>query len=180
MMKFGSLAVAAAGLLLGSALPVAAQTQPPTCPIADDSLATRALGNDVRGEGIQTNIPGLDACDFEDASGTAITVSRQSGAFSSSTANGAAALAAMFLPDLPDSAQAQLAAVSQTGIKIALPGFELSSVTGLGDAAVWVKSNDGDSLLAQRGADAFSFETDDAPDAQAKLTAFARAVLTGP
>jgi hypothetical protein len=165
-------------LFLGPALPVAAQTQTLSCPIADDALAVRALGVGARGEGIQTNIAGLDACDFEDASGTAITVSRQNGAFGSYTTSGVAALAAMFIPDLPDTAQAQIAALSQTGAKVALPGFELSSLSGLGDAALWVKSDSGDSLLAQRGADAYAFETDDAPDAQAKLTALARAVLT--
>jgi len=178
MMKFGFFAVAVAGLLLASALPVAAQTQTLSCPIADDALATRALGLGVSGQAIQTNVPGLDACDFEDTSGTAITVSRQNGAFGSYTTSGVAALAAMFIPDLPDTAQAQIAALSQTGIKVTLPGFELSSLGGLGDAALWVKSDSGDSLLAQRGADAYAFETDDAPDAQAKLTALARAVLS--
>jgi hypothetical protein len=178
MMKFGFLAVAAAGLLLGSALPVAAQA--PSCAIADEGLATHALGTVVHVQGIPTSVPGLDACDVVDTTGNAITVSRQSDAFTTVSLTGAVGLAAVFIPDLPDAAQAQLAVLSQTGIKLTVPGFELSSVNGVGDAALWVKTDGGDSLLAQRGTDAFAFETDDAPDAQMKLTALARAVLTSP
>jgi hypothetical protein len=78
--------------------------------------------------------------------------------------------------------RAQISAFNQAGINIAVPGYEILTVNGVGDAAIWVKTElapgfVNDSLVVQRGSDGFSFTVDDSPDAQAKATTLAQAVL---
>jgi hypothetical protein len=177
-MRFGFALVAVAGSFLASALPVAAQGS--GCPIADDALVSVAVGASVTGHAANTIVPGLVACNFEDARGGEIGVTRQVGAFGPNDPTGPAALAAMFVSDVPDAVQAQFAALNQAGIQISAPGYELASPTGLGDAALWVKTTDLASLFVQRGTDVYAFETDDPQDAQARLTALAQLVLKSP
>jgi hypothetical protein len=78
--------------------------------------------------------------------------------------------------------RAQLEALKQADINIPIPGYQVSTVNGLGDAAILIKSElvpgiSVDTLIVQRGSDTLSFNMDDAPDAQAKLTSLAQAVL---
>lgn len=166
----------AIGLALWTAAPAAAQGA--SCPILTDAAASSALQADVRGQPTPTNVPGLDACNFEDPDGNVYSISRQTGALAP-TSSGPVALAQIFIPNLPDSARAQLAALTQLGLKVTIGDNELSSLSGVGDAALWVKSDTaGDGLYVQRGSDAFAFESDDAPGIQSRLTALAQAALT--
>jgi hypothetical protein len=82
-------------------------------------------------------------------------------------------------------ARAEIGALSQAGMNVALPDYEFESVGGVGDAALWVKTQlvpgfFKDSLLVQRGSDTFAFDVDDGPDARVGLTALAQAVLAQP
>lgn len=164
------------GLALCVAAPAAAQGA--TCPIVIDATASAALQVDIRGQATPTNVPGLDACNLEDPDGNVYSVSRQIGALTP-TSSGPVGLALLFVSDLPDSARAQLAALTQLGVNVTIGTDELSSVGGVGDAALWVRSaTAGDGLYVQRGPDAFAFESDDAPDVQSRLTALAQAVVT--
>jgi hypothetical protein len=95
---------------------------------------------------------------------------------------GAAALARRYIPELPDAALAEIQALQQAGMSVALPDYQFEAVGGVGDSALWVKTQlvpgfFKDSLLVQRGGDAFAFDVDDGPDAQMALTALAQAVL---
>jgi hypothetical protein len=60
-----------------------------------------------------------------------------------------------------------------------LPGYQIATPTGLGDAALWVKNSSFgvDALAVQRGNEVFVFQVLDRPDAQATSTAVARAVV---
>jgi len=153
------------------------------CPILDDAIVAGVLGSSVESHVTTNIVPGFDSCDFVDSAGTDFGITRQSGAFGPADAAGAAALAVKYIPQLPDEARAQIDTLSQIGIKIAVPGYQLTPVDGVGDAALWVKTelvpgSFKDSLLVQHGTDAFAFDTDDSPEAQSKLTALAQAVLS--
>jgi hypothetical protein len=173
----------AAGLLLGPSLPVFAQVSPGPCPIVTDALAAGALGGTVQTSATPNAAPGIDACDFVDGSGTDYAISRELGAFDPGEPTGPVILVLKYLPQLSDSAIPQLAALAQPGQTVTLPGYVISAVNGVGDAAVWIKaqSDSGaydDSLLVQRGNDVFAFGAPDAPDTQTKLKNLAQAVLT--
>jgi hypothetical protein len=73
-------------------------------------------------------------------------------------------------------------AVGAIGIDVGTTGYEIAAVSGVGDSAVWVKTQlvPGvfiDSLIVQRGADAYNFKGEDSPATQDKLTTLAQAVL---
>ncbi len=167
----------AVALLLVPVLSAAAQSS--ACPVVDESVVSTALSETVHGGGQMTT--GVELCDFTDDLGTGFGVGRERNAFGAGE-GGAAALATRYIPQLPDLARTQIDTLSALGINVAVPGYELSAVNGVGDAALWVKTEltPGtfiDSLLVQVGPDGFTFNTDDSPDAQMKLTALARAVL---
>jgi hypothetical protein len=174
---------AAAWSFVAQVLAVAAQ--PTGCPIAADSTVSGAVGSPVSGK-VEAAMSALTLCTFSDGStsGRAFGVSRETDVFGSSE-GGAAALAQRYIPQLPDVARAQIEALSQAGMTIALPDYEFEAVGGVGDSALWVKTQllpgfFKDSLLVQRGNDAFAFDVDDSPDAQATLIALAQAVLAEP
>ncbi|MGI9147801.1 MAG: hypothetical protein ACR2IK_14830 [Chloroflexota bacterium] len=163
---------------VGMAVPGAAQSA--GCPIADDATVSQAVGSAVLGTTDATT-GGVTACTFGDAGGRAFGVSRETNAFGPAE-GGAAALAQKYIPGLPAAARAQIDALSQVGLNVALPDYEFESVAGVGDSALWVKTQlvpgvFKDSLLVQRGSDAFSFDVDDGPDSRAALTTLAQAVL---
>jgi hypothetical protein len=169
----------AVGLLLVPSMSAGAQSVP--CPMVSDALVSATLGTPVTGKYEANIIPGFDSCDFIDPDGTGFTVLRESNAFGPGE-GGVAGLARRYIPQLPDAARAQIDALNQIGINIAVPGYEISAVSGVGDAATWVKTElqpgiFNDSLIVQRGGDALSFNMDDVPDAQAKLMTLAQAVL---
>jgi hypothetical protein len=170
--------VIALGLLLVPSLSAQAQSTP--CPMVTDTVVSVTLGMPVTGKYEANMVPGFDMCDFVDPDGTGFTVIRESNAFGPGE-GGAAALARRYIPQLPDVVRAQIDALSQIGIIVA-PGYEISTVNSVGDAAIWVKTEllpgiFNDSLIVQRGGDALSFNMDDVPDAQAKLTSLAQAAL---
>jgi hypothetical protein len=171
--------VIAVGLLLVPSLSAQAESAP--CPVVTDAVVSAASGTPVSGQNQANVIPGFDLCDFTDPSGSGFSVMRESNAFGPGE-GGAAALATRYIPQLPDAARAQIDALSQIGINVAVPGYEIAAVSGVGDAAIWVKTEllpgvFNDSLIVQRGGDAFSFNMEDSPDAQAKLNTLAQAVL---
>jgi hypothetical protein len=171
--------VVALGLLLLPSVSAGAQSLP--CPMVTEAVVSATLGMPFTGQYEANIIPGFDSCDFVDLDGTGFTVMRESSAFGPGE-GGVAALARRYIPQLPDAARAQIDALSQIGINIVVPGYEVSAVNGVGDAAIWVKTEllpgtFNDSLIVQRGGDAFSLNIDDAPDAQAQLTTLAQAVM---
>jgi hypothetical protein len=172
---------AALALLAGPCLPALAQSSP--CPILSDSAATAALGGPVQTAASSGLAPGLDSCDFVDSSGTDYVVSRQVGAFQPGEPTGALMLVLKYLPDLTDQTQAQLVALGQAGASVSVPGYDIASVPGMGDAAVWITNKTDptaveDSLLVERGSDVIGLGAPDAPDTQAKLNALAQAILS--
>jgi hypothetical protein len=180
LLVVGLAAALAVAALVGSVGLVAAQST--ACPIAGDSTVSQAVGAPVSGS-VDVTLDALTVCTFSDGSTSshAFGVSRETGAFGPAD-GGVGALAQRYIPALPDAARAQIDALSQAGISVALPDHEFQSVAGVGDSALWVKTQlvpgfFKDSLLVQRGSDAFSFDVDDGPDAQAALTALAQAVL---
>ena len=85
-------------------------------------------------------------------------------------------------PILPDAVRNQIAALGAIGIDVGTTGYEIAAVSGVGDSAVWVKTElvPGvfiDSLIVQRGADAYNFNGEDSPATQDRLTTLAQAVL---
>lgn len=166
-------------LLLGPSLSAQAQSTP--CPFASDAVVSTALGGPAHGS-MQANIsPGLDFCDFTDAAGTDFTVSRESNVFGPGE-GGTSGLALRYIPTLSDAMRDQISALNQAGFNMALPGYDVANVSGVGDAAIWVKAEIApgivnDSIIVQRGSDSYGFQVDDSPDAQMKLNALAQAVL---
>jgi hypothetical protein len=159
-----------------------AHAQVASCPVVDDAAASQALGVTVHGKA-QAGMPaGTDMCDYIDPAGIDYSVSRQSGAFAPGAAVGAGALALMFVPQLPADALSQIDSLSQNGTTLTAPGFQISAVNGVGDAALLVKAElmpgiVRDSLFVQHSSDAWSFVTDDTPETPARLTALAQAAL---
>lgn len=164
---------------------VQVMAQSTNCPIADDSTVSQAVGSPASGK-VDGTAGAVMLCTFVDGStpSRAFGVSREMGAFGPAE-GGAAALAQRYIPGLPDAARAELAALSQAGMNVALPDYQFEAVGGVGDSALWVKTQVtpgffNDSLLVQRGSDAFSFDVEDSPDARAALTSLAQAVLAQP
>ena len=172
--------LAAACLIVAMVVPVAAQST--GCPIATDSTVSQAIGSPMSGK-LDATVGELTLCSFSGAaeSGLEFGVYREKDVFGPGE-GGAAALAIRYVPQLPDAARAQIDALQQIGVSVAVPDYQLEAVGGVGDSAVWVRSQllpgwFRDSLLVQRGGDAFAFDADESPDAQSALTTLARAVL---
>jgi hypothetical protein len=149
----------------------AAQDNPP-CPFTNDSVVSPALGSPVHGYADQGTGPGFDVCEFGD-----FTIYRQSGADVVRNL-GLAGLAQNVVLGLPGEMAAQIGALG-LGRSIDLPGYQIATLDGLGDAALWVKnvSFGVDALAVQHGNEVFVFQVLDRSDAQAISTAVARAVV---
>jgi len=167
-----SLSAGVALLALPTSSLAAQENQP--CPFATDSAVSQALGNPVQGVADPGTPPGYDSCEFAD-----VTLIRQSGAFAPGQA-GLAGLAQNVVLGLPESVATQVAGLG-AGRTLDLPGYQIATPLDLGDAALWVKNSSlgVDALVIQRGADVFALQVLDGPDAQARMTALARAVLAG-
>jgi hypothetical protein len=160
--------VSAASIL--ALFPVAiTSAAPPPCPLVADDLVSQAVGSPVHG-GIMTDFisdnpldtgPDKTVCLWDSDSDASITLSRQTNAFGPGGPAGPAELAATLFR-IPVEAQQELDALRSVGVAdIKLPAFQLSSASGLGDAAVWVFQNDPDlnvpsgGFIVQRGVDAY-------------------------
>jgi hypothetical protein len=172
LFRRAALSLSVVTLLLGArASSVAAQDKEP-CPFTNDGVVSQALGGPVQGYADPSLQVGFETCEFGD-----ITLYRQSGAFAAGQV-GVAGLAQNVVLGLPDAVSAQIAGLG-AGQTLEVPGYQIASIGGLGDAALWVKNSSFgvDALVVQRGAEVFSFQVLDTPDARAKLTALAPAVL---
>jgi hypothetical protein len=172
LLQVGALIVSAGALLLiNPASTLAAQDNPP-CPFTNDSVVSPALGSPVHGYADPGTPPGFDMCEFGD-----FTIYRQSGADVASNL-GPAGLAQNVVLGLPAEVATQIGGLG-AGRTIDLPGYQIATPTGLGDAALWVKNSSFgvDALVVQRGSEVFVFQVLDRPDAQATSTAVARAVV---
>jgi hypothetical protein len=186
------LATAVTGVL--ASIPSAtALAAPPPCPLANDGLVSQAVGEPVHG-GIMTDFisdnpvdTGADktVCWWDADSGLSVTLSRQTNAFGPGGAQTPAEFA-MTLFRVPDEARAEVDALNQAGVSnIQLPNYQLTSASGLGDAAVWVYQNDptlnvpSAGFVVQRGADAYIFGVigNTEPVARPQATALAQSIL---
>jgi hypothetical protein len=174
LFQVAALGISAGSLLLTNpASSLAAQDKAP-CPFANDNVVSPVLGSLVHGYAASDTPSGLDVCEFGD-----FTIYRQSGA---AVANnlGLTGLARNAVLALPEEVASQVGALG-AGRAIDLPGYQIATLTGLGDAALWVKDSSFgvDALLVQRGNEVFVFQVLDQADAQATSTAVARAVVAG-
>jgi hypothetical protein len=158
-------------LLITPAWSFAAQDKAP-CPFTDDSVVSPALGSAVHGYADPGTPPGFDMCEFGD-----FTIYRQSGADVAPNL-GLVGLAQNIVLGLPAEVATQIGGLG-AGLAIDLPGYQIATPTGVGDAALWVKNSSFgvDALVVQRGSEVFVFQVLDRPDAQATSTAVARAVV---
>lgn len=160
----------AALLLIISGASLAAQDNAP-CPFTNDSVVAPALGSAVHGYASGSS-PGLDTCEFGD-----FTIYHQSGPDLASQ-TGLVGLAQNVVLGLPAEVAAQVGALGG-GRSIDLPGYQIATLSDLGDAAMWVRNSSFgvDTLLVQRGGEVFVFQVLDGPGAQATSIAVAHAVV---
>jgi hypothetical protein len=165
----------------------------PPCPIVDDALVSQAIGEPVHG-GIMTDFvsdkpmdtgPDKTVCWWDTDSDTTVTLARQMNAFGPGGAATPAELA-LSLFRVPDEARAEVDALRAAGVSdVQVPNYQLSSASGLGDAAVWVYQNDPSvnvptgGFIVQRGADAYVFGVIGRTESEARprATAFAQSVM---
>lgn len=172
LLQVGALTVSAAALLLTNpARSLAAQENPP-CAFTNDDVVSPALGSPVHGYADAGTPPGFDMCEFG-----VFTIYRQSGADVASSL-GLVGLAQNVVLGLPAEVATQVGGLG-AGRTLDLPGYQIATPTGVGDAALWVKDSSFgvDALVVQRGNEVFVFQILDRPDAQTSTTAVARAVL---
>ena len=172
ILKLVTLAFSAGALLLlAPAATLAAQDNLP-CPFTTDSVVSPALGRPVHGYADAGTAPGFDICEFGD-----FTIYRQSGPQVARNV-GLTGLAQNIVLALPAEVAMQIGALG-VGRTIDLPGYQIATPAGVGDAAVWVKDSSFgvDALVVQRGAEVFVFQVLDQPNAQATSVALAQAVI---
>jgi hypothetical protein len=173
----------ALGVLLVRGVPALAQSAPTGCPFLSDQAASTVLGGPVQTT-VQLNAaPGIDFCDFVDGSGTDYALTHEIGAFKPGEPTGAGMLVVKHFLDLSPTAVQQLMGMNDPGRNLIIPGYEITILSGPGDAAVWVKANADpanieDGLLVQQGSDVFVFGAPDAIDTQTTLNALAQATLS--
>jgi hypothetical protein len=111
-------------------------------------------------------------CEFGD-----FTIYRQSGPDVESNL-GMAGLARNIVLGLPSEVAIQIGGLG-AGRAIDLPGYQIATPSGIGDAALWVKNSSFgvDALVVQRGNEVYVFQVLDRPDAQVTSTAVAQAVV---
>jgi hypothetical protein len=175
-------------------LPAAASAAEPPCPLAENALIMQVAGSPVRG-GVMTdplnpevpldNGPDKTVCMWDSDDGNTIMVTRQTNAFGSGGYSGPADLAVKS-SRLPAEARQEIEALREAGVaNIRVPNLQITSASGIGDAAVWIfqtiqpyEINSG-GFVVQRGADALVFGVigPDEPAARTQAAALAQAVL---
>jgi len=183
-----------AAVMLLPFVPTSASATGLQCPIATDTLISQAVGSTAEG-GIMTdpldptkpldNGPDTTACIWDTDVGDTVFVTRQAGMFGPGGATGPLEVAVK-ASTIPDDARQQVQAMRDAGITdINLPTFQISTVDGMGDAAVYVLNNKVDmhvvssNFIVQRGLDAYTFGViaDDELSAKPRAHAVAEAVL---
>jgi hypothetical protein len=172
LFKVAALALSAGALLLPNPAAILAAQDNPPCPFTSDSIVSPALGNPVHGYADAGTAPPLEICEFGD-----FTIYRQSGPQVARNL-GLSGLAQNPVLALPAEIATQIGTLGADRT-IDLPGYQIATPAGLGDAALWVKDSSFgvDALVVQRGAEVFVFQVLDRPDAQATSIAVARAVI---
>ena len=172
LLRIGALVVSAGALLLANPVrSFAAQDNPP-CPFTDDGVVSAALGSPVHGYANLGNVPGFETCEFGD-----FTLYHQSGPYVTGQP-GLAAIAGNVVLGLPPELSRQISGLD-AGRTLDFPGYQIATLSGLGDAALWVKdaSVGVDALIVQRGNEVFVAQVLDRPGAQATSTAVVRALV---
>jgi hypothetical protein len=169
LFEVAALSLAAGALLLTNAASVHAAQDNAPCPFTNDSVVSPALGSPVQGYADPGTPPGFDVCEFGD-----FTIYRQSVTDAASNL----ALAQNVVLGLPAEVAAQVGGLG-AGRTLDLPGYQIATLDGLADAALWVRNSSFgvDALVVQPGNEVFVFQVLDRSDAQATSTAVARAVV---
>jgi hypothetical protein len=172
LLQVAALSISAVALLLTNPVSTLAAQDNAPCPFTNDGVVSPALGTPVHGYADAGTAPGFDVCEFGD-----FTMYRQSGADVASNL-GLAGLAQNVVLGLPAEVATQIGGLG-AGRTLDLPGYQIATFSGLGDAALWVKNSSFgvDALVVQRGNEVFVFQVLDRPDAQATSTAVARVVV---
>jgi hypothetical protein len=172
LLQVAALSISAGALLLTNPVSTLAAQDNAPCPFTNDGVVSPALGTPVHGYADAGTAPGFDVCEFGD-----FTMYRQSGADVASNL-GLAGLAQNVVLGLPAEVATQIGGLG-AGRTLDLPGYQIATFSGLGDAALWVKNSSFgvDALVVQRGNEVFVFQVLDRPDAQATSTAVARVVV---
>jgi hypothetical protein len=175
-------------------LPAAASAAEPPCPLADNALITEVTGSAVHG-GIMTdplnpelpldNGPDKTVCMWDSDAGNTIMVTRQTNAFSTGGYTNPRDLAIQS-SRLPAEARQEIDALRDAGVvDIQRPDLQITSASGIGDAAVWIFQTiqpyeiTSGGFVVQRGVDALVFGVigPDEAEAHTQATALAQAVL---
>lgn len=172
LLQVAALSISAGALLLTNPVSTLAAQDNAPCPFTNDGVVSPALGTPVHGYADAGTAPGFDVCEFGD-----FTMYRQSGADVASNL-GLAGLAQNVVLGLPAEVATQIGGLG-AGRTLDLPGYQIATFSGLGDAALWVKNSSFgvDALVVQRGNEVFVFQVLDRPDAQATSTAVASVVV---
>jgi hypothetical protein len=191
-LRFTRAAVSAVALLALIPVGVGAAA-PPACPLIADDAVSAAVASPVHG-GIMTDFftdkpldtgPDKTVCMWDSDTGATITLSRQTNAFGPGGSPTVAAFAATLMR-IPAEAQTELDALRSVGVAdIRLPDFQMTSASGIGDAAVWVFQNDpsinvpSGGVIVQRGVDAYAIGVAGLPEGptRTQAEALAAAVL---
>ena len=167
-------------LAVGLWLPTAAANAEDqnSCPVVAQSIVEGVLGQQADFVPLPGVPAGMDACEFDAANDDVYTIVRENAVFAAGTPVAAGDLTRMFFPQLTDDTVAQISA-DQAGTDVSAPGFDITSMSGLGDSAVVAHTVPATmvTILVRRGTDWFIFQTDDLGAGQAQLTSLAQAVL---
>ena len=150
------------------------------CVLVSPALAEGIFGKETDVLSLPGVPSGMDACDVVTSTNDYYTIVRENGVFAYGTPVPPGAIAQMFFPQLTDDTLTQINA-NPSATSVTAPGFELSTIAGLGDTAIVVHTVPPTmvSILVRRGVDAFMFQTDDLAPQPARLTSLAQAILSG-
>lgn len=181
--------VISAGALLALVPAAVGVAAAPPCPLVSDAAVSGAVASAVHG-GILTDFitdnpldtgPDKTVCMWDSDAGATITLSRQTNAFGPGGAQSLAAYTATLF-QIPAAAQSELDALRSAGVAdIKMPDFQMSSASGLGDAAVWIFQNDpslnvpSGGFVVQRGNDAYAIGVIGLPEGPTRTQAEALA-----
>lgn len=170
-------------LALGLWLPsgVAGAADQKACAIVGPAVAEGIFGKETDVLPLPGVPSGMDACDIVTSTNDYYTIVRDNAVFANAASVPPGAIAQMFFPQLTDDTLTQINSNQPGTSVVTAPGFEISTIAGIGDTALVVHTVPATmvTILVRRGADAFLFQTDDLAPQPARLTALAQALLPG-